>query len=275
MTSYLATSGMTIEFATLSRQGARDYNEDACGYWMSEEGACFVVADGAGGHGGGDVASETAVKTFLMGFSAQPSIKKNHVDQLLHQADSAVRYGQTLSSQLKKMSTTVACLFLNDDAGLAQWIHLGDTRIYLIRRRSCTLLTKDHSLLQRFMDSPMMNESMAQNSVARNILYAALGTGEEVYFESLNEPFSLHEGDAFLLCSDGFWEGVDTDAMVASLSLAGSAEEWLIRMEQCVLDRNSATQDNYSALAVWVGSPNDITLSLSASDISKLSMDTV
>lgn len=121
----------------------------------------------------------------------------------------------------------------------------------------------------------MMNGSMAQNSVARNILYAALGTGEEVYFESLNEPFSLHEGDAFLLCSDGFWEGVDTDAMVASLSLAGSAEEWLIRMEQCVLNRNSATQDNYSALAVWVGSPNDITLSLSASDISKLSMDTV
>lgn len=275
MTSYLATSGMTIEFATLSRQGAREYNEDACGYWMSDEGACFVVADGAGGHGGGDVASETAVKTFLMGFSAQPSITKNHVDQLLHQADSAVRYGQTLSNQLKKMSTTVACLFLNDDAGLAQWIHLGDTRIYLIRRRSCTLLTKDHSLLQRFMDSPMMNESMAQASVARNILYAALGTGEEVYFESLNEPFSLHEGDAFLLCSDGFWEGVDTDAMVASLSLAGSAEEWLIRMEQFVLDRNSATQDNYSALAVWVGSPNDITLSLSASDISKLSMDMV
>ena len=275
MTSYLAASGMTIEFATLSRQGARDYNEDACGYWMSEEGACFVVADGAGGHGGGDVASETAVKTFLMGFSAQPSIKKNHVDQLLHQADSAIRYGQTLSNQLKKMSTTVACLFFNDNAGLAQWIHLGDTRIYLIRRRSCTLLTKDHSLLQRFKDSPMMSENMAQGSVARNILYAALGTGEEVYFESLNEPFSLQEGDAFLLCSDGFWESVDAEAMVALLSLAGSAEEWLIRMEQLVLDRNSATQDNYSALAVWVGSPNDITLSLSASDLSKLSMDTV
>ncbi len=275
MSSYLATSGMRIEFATLSRQGARDYNEDACGYWMSEDGACFVVADGAGGHGGGDVASETAVKTFLMGFSAQPSINKNHVDQLLHQADSAIRYGQTLANQLKKMSTTVACLFLNDDAGLAQWIHLGDTRIYLIRRRSCTLLTKDHSLLQRFIDSPAMSEGLVQGSIARNILYAALGTGEEVYFESLDEPFSLHEGDAFLLCSDGFWEGVGADAMVSSLGLAGSAEEWLIRMEQLVLDRNSATQDNYSALAVWVGSPNDITLSLGSGDISKLPMDMV
>lgn len=275
MTSYLATSGMTIEFATLSRQGARDYNEDACGYWMSEQGACFVVADGAGGHGGGDVASETAVKTFLMGFSTQPSIEKNHVDQLLHQADSAIRYGQTLANQLKKMSTTVACLFFNDDAGLAQWIHLGDTRIYLIRRRTCTLLTKDHSLLQRFIDSQMMSENIAQKSVARNILYAALGTGEEVYFESLDKPFPLHEGDAFLLCSDGFWEGMDAEAMVSALSLAGSAEEWLIRMEQLVLDRNSATQDNYSALAVWVGGPNDITLSLNANDISKLNIEMI
>lgn len=275
MTSYLATSGMTIEFSTLSRQGARDYNEDACGYWMSEQGACFVVADGAGGHGGGDVASETAVKTFLMGFSAQPSLEKAHVDQLLYQADSAIRYGQTLANQLKKMSTTVACLLLNDDAGLAQWIHLGDTRIYLIRRRRCKLLTKDHSLLQRFIDSQMMNEDVAQNSVARNILYAALGTGDEVYLESLDKPFTLHEGDAFLLCSDGFWEGVDVDAMVATLNLAGSAEEWLVRMEQLILDRNSTTQDNYSALAVWVGGPNDITLNLSGSEISTIRMEVI
>lgn len=275
MTSYLAKSGMTIEFSTLSRQGARDYNEDACGYWMSEQGACFVVADGAGGHGGGDVASETAVKTFLMGFSAQPSLEKAHVDQLLYQADSAIRYGQTLANQLKKMSTTVACLLLNDDAGLAQWIHLGDTRIYLIRRRRCKLLTKDHSLLQRFIDSQMMNEDVAQNSVARNILYAALGTGDEVYLESLDKPFTLHEGDAFLLCSDGFWEGVDVDAMVATLNLAGSAEEWLVRMEQLILDRNSTTQDNYSALAVWVGGPNDITLNLSGSEISTIRMEVI
>lgn len=271
MSAYLASSGMTIEFATLSRQGARDYNEDACGYWTSDDGACFVVADGAGGHGGGDVASETAVKAFLMGFSEQPAIDKNFVDQLLHQADSAIRYGQTLANQLKKMSTTVACLFLNDDAGLAQWIHLGDTRIYLIRRRQCKQLTKDHSLLQRFLDNKTLSADVAQTSIARNILYAALGTGEEIYFESLDKPFQLQEGDAFLLCSDGFWEGVDQELMVSTLGLAGSAEEWLIRMEQLVVERNSATQDNYSALAVWIGGPNDITLSFSgASPVSAL-----
>lgn len=273
MSAYVASSGINIEFATLSRQGARDYNEDACGYWTSEAGACFVVADGAGGHGGGDVASETAVKTFLMGFSSQPALSKKVVDQLLVQADSAIRYGQTLSHQLKKMSTTVACLFLNEDAGLAQWIHLGDTRIYLIRRRHCQLLTKDHSLLQRFLDNKTLDADVAQASVARNILYAALGTGEEILFESLEQPFQLQEGDAFLLCSDGFWEQVKPEAMVTTLGLAGSAEEWLVRMEQVVLQHNSATQDNYSALAVWVGGPNDITLSINSTDQAALLME--
>jgi PPM family protein phosphatase len=272
MSAYLASSGLTIEYASLSRQGARDYNEDACGYWTSDAGACFLVADGAGGHGGGDVASETAVKTFLMGFSSNPSLDKNEVDQLLHQADSAIRYGQTLDRQLKKMSTTVACLFFNDSAGLAQWIHLGDTRIYLIRRRQCMQLTKDHSLLQRFLDNKTLNEGVAEASVARNILYAALGTGEEMYFESLISPFQLQEGDAFLLCSDGFWEGVDQAAMVSTLGVSGSTEEWLVRMEQLVLARDSATQDNYSALAVWVGEPNDVTLHFSRMDLSQLTM---
>lgn len=264
MSTYLSSSGMTVGYATLSRQGARDYNEDACGYWTSNDGACFVVADGAGGHGGGDVASETAVKTFLMGFSAQPGIEKSFIDLLLHQADSAIRYGQTLANQLKKMSTTVACLLLNNDAGFAQWIHLGDTRIYLIRRRECRLLTKDHSLLQRFIDNQTLNDGVAEASIARNILYAALGTGEEILFESLTQPFHLQEGDAFLLCSDGFWESVEANAIASTLSVSGSPEEWLIRMEQYVLDRNSASQDNYSALAVWIGEPNEITLTISS-----------
>ena len=268
MSGYCARSGMAVEFATLSRQGARDYNEDACGYWTSDNGACFVIADGAGGHGGGDVASETAVKTFLLGFSAHPTVEKKFVDRLLHQADSAIRYGQTLATQLKKMRTTVACLLLNDNASLAQWIHLGDTRIYLIRRRQCQLLTRDHSLLQRLLDNKTLDEHVVHVSVARNILYAALGTGEEMYYESLDSPFSLKEGDAFLLCSDGFWEAVSQDSMVLALEMAGSAEEWLVRMEQLILEKKSATQDNYSALAVWIGAPNDVTVNLSTSDVS-------
>lgn len=273
MSTYLARSGMSVEFATLSRQGARDYNEDACGYWTSNQGACFVVADGAGGHGGGDVASEMAVKTFLMEFSSLPKIDKCVVDKLLYQANIAICYGQTLATELKKMSTTVACLLLNDDADLAQWIHLGDTRIYLIRRRHCRQLTKDHSLLQRFLDTKTVDTDLAQANVVRNILYAALGSGENFHFESLDEPFELQEGDAFLLCTDGFWESIGSDVMVSTLAMASSAEEWLVRMEQFVLNEDSPTQDNYSALAVWVGEPNEITLNLSADRAAFLTAD--
>jgi|SRR5690554_526365 len=261
MTAYCSSSGAVIGFATLSRQGARDYNEDACGYWTSDLGACFVVSDGAGGHGGGDVASETVVKTFLSGFSRSPSLNKVNVDSLLQKADAAVRYGQTLSDGLERMSATVAGLFLSQDALRAQWVHLGDTRIYLIRRQKCHLLTKDHSLLQRIIDSGVMSEHEAQKKVARSVLYAALGTGESVPSASLSKPFEVKEGDAFLICTDGFWEDLSYTALISSLSLASCAEEWLARLEQEVIRINSPSQDNYSGLAVWVGSPNDITVS--------------
>lgn len=260
MAAYRAASGTEIDFATLSRCGAREYNEDACGYWTSAAGACFVVSDGAGGHGGGDVASETAVKTFLAGFSESPSLKKEAVEELLKKANTAVRYGQTLSDGLEKMSATVAGLFLNSDATKAQWVHLGDTRIYLIRRHNCQQLTKDHSLLQRFIDSGVMSAQVASKKVSRSVLYAALGTGEQINTDALIEPFAVLEGDAFLICSDGFWEAVSTSTLLGSLSAASCAEEWLLRLEQELLAHRTPGQDNYSALAVWVGSPNDITM---------------
>ncbi|BFM19650.1 PP2C family protein-serine/threonine phosphatase [Gilvimarinus japonicus] len=267
MTAYHATSGTVIDFATLSRCGARDYNEDACGYWTSDTGACFVVSDGAGGHGGGDVASETAVKTFLAGFSGNPLLTKEATDSLLTKADAAVRYGQTLSDGLEKMSATVAGLFLSRDATQAQWVHVGDTRIYLIRRQVCQLLTKDHSLVQRFIDNGVMDEAEAHNKVSRSVLYAALGTGESVPPASLTAPFSVVEGDAFLICSDGFWESLPQATLVATLGRAACAEEWLLRLEQELIAVAEPSQDNYSALAVWIGGPNDITLAWAGDSI--------
>lgn len=60
MNTFVVSNGMQIEYASLSRQGGRENNEDACGYCVTNDSACFIVSDGAGGHGGGEVASETA-----------------------------------------------------------------------------------------------------------------------------------------------------------------------------------------------------------------------
>ncbi|MET1077911.1 MAG: PP2C family serine/threonine-protein phosphatase [Pseudomonas sp.] len=272
MSVYAAVAGPRVEFATLSRQGQRAYNEDACGYWHSAEGACFIVSDGAGGHGGGDVASETAVRTMLSAFSASPLLARESIEALVAQADSAIRYGQGLAGNLSQMSATVAALFLDGQARQAQWIHLGDTRVYHFRRRECRLLTKDHSIVQNFVDAGMLAESRVRGHAERNLLFAALGMGEDIPPTALTEPFGVEEGDAFLICTDGFWEVVLETEMLDELLCASAAQEWLVRMERLIIDRQASGQDNYSALAVWVGCPNEATVPWSAPGLKGLEL---
>ncbi len=259
MSTFVAIGGTRVEYATLSGQGARSYNEDACGYWTSPQASCFVVCDGAGGHGGGEVASETAVRTLLSAFSAAPSLESAHVASLISQTDAAIRYGQKLTASLSKMSATVTALFIDGRAQRAQWSHLGDTRLYLIRRRDIRCMTKDHSVVQSFVDAGVIDASEVRHHARRNLLFAALGMGEGTAPEALPGAFEINEGDAFLICTDGFWEAVDEREMVETLHQAESAEQWLVLMEQRVIERASDTQDNYSALAVWVGQPGEVT----------------
>jgi serine/threonine protein phosphatase PrpC len=258
--TYVAGSGIRIEFATLSGQGGRDYNEDACGYWTSDGGACFIVCDGAGGHGGGDVASETAVRTLLSAYSTMPELSRQNIERIITQTDVAIRYGQQLAGGLRKMSATVAALFFDGSAQKAQWSNLGDTRLYLVRKRHCRQLTKDHSVVQTFVDAGVISESEIRNHAKRNLLFAALGMGDGVPPAALETAFDIDDGDAFLICTDGFWEVVLETEMVECLTRADSAEEWLLQMEQLIQLRGTPLQDNYSALAVWVGRPNEITM---------------
>jgi len=243
----------------MSRLGRRQQNEDACGYWTSARASCFVVCDGAGGHGGGEVASETAVRTLLSAFSAAPSLEAARVTGYIAQADEAVRYGQKLSEGLREMSATVAALFLDGAARHAQWSHVGDTRIYHIRRRVCRCLTRDHSVVQSFVDAGVLDAAQARSHARRNLLFAALGMGDSAQAAALDEPFVVEEGDVFLLCTDGFWDALDESRMVETLMSAESAESWLVSLEAMVIEQSDPRQDNYSALAVWVGCPWEVT----------------
>ena len=91
-----------LQLAMLSRRGSRERNEDACGHWgrgvPGQEGpACCVLADGAGGHGGGDVASQTAVTAVLESFAARPACDPARVLELIAHANRAVVTGQQAS----------------------------------------------------------------------------------------------------------------------------------------------------------------------------------
>lgn len=251
---------MELRLGTLSRTGGRAGNEDACGYWTSKEGSCFVVSDGAGGHLGGALASEIAVRSMLTSFSSVPRFDQERVTQVVNEVQQAFNVEKQSHPHLQSMSATVAAILINADRSAATWCQLGDTRIYLFRKGRAHLLSRDHSLAQSLVDSGLSDQTDMRSHPKRSVLYAGLGISGDTEPTIPDQPLTLEDGDAFLVCSDGFWERVLERDMEASLSIVDGPEQWLIRMEQKVLEGAPPGFDNYTGVAVWLGSPDESTI---------------
>ena len=92
-------------------------------------------------------------------------------------------------------------------------------------------------------------------SLQRSRLFAALGHNEDFVATIERTPFPIAVGDVFLLCSDGFWEYIDENAMVEALAQTRTPADWLRVMERDVVEHGGSEQDNFSALAVWCSAP--------------------
>ncbi|MCY1187419.1 hypothetical protein D9M73_283950 [compost metagenome] len=92
------------------------------------------------------------------------------------------------------------------------------------------------------------------------MLYRVLGGPADEANASISEPLPLEDGDAFLLCTDGFWQHVPPAVLERSLRLAGSPNEWMAIQRLRLESLTPRPADNYSALAVWVGEPQQVTL---------------
>jgi serine/threonine protein phosphatase PrpC len=250
-----------IELSLLSRPGGRDFNEDACGHWHSEQHLCCVVADGAGGHGGGDIASKLAVRHVIEQFAAAPLSTPDEVAELLLDTNATVLRHQANGGIQRDMHSTVVALFIDLGDGLALWGHAGDSRLYVFRDGQMLAHTRDHSVVQQLVDAGLLSPEQMRSHPQRSELVSALGTEHElVHVSAAARPWMLRHGDAFLLCTDGLWEFVNEAEMSASLARAASPADWLGRMEEMVL-RHAAHlghrhHDNFSGIAVWVGDPS-------------------
>ncbi|MCC7325503.1 MAG: serine/threonine-protein phosphatase [Burkholderiales bacterium] len=242
---------MQLEVSVLSNPGGRERNEDACGFWTADGGCVCVVSDGAGGHGGGDVASKLAVRVILTEFQQTPAFTAAAVDAALQAAHRAIVAQQAGSGTLSAMRATATVLAVDTIHRTAAWGHVGDTRLYCFRDGRVIAQTKDHSVVQRMVDAGYLGPAALRESLQRSRLFAALGHDEAFTVTLGDASFDIVTGDAFLLCSDGFWEYVDESAMALALADARSPADWLRIMEQDVLANGRREQDNFSALAVW------------------------
>ena len=247
---------MGLSVAQCSECGGRRRNEDSLGFCADETLGCFVLADGAGGYSGGRVASKVVVRQMLTLFSASPEVSQSAITATLPAARLALAQFREKYPRLAAMDTTIVTLLLDTQRALAYWSHLGDSRIYLFRHGRARRLTNDHSLLQSMIDSGLVGNKTHGN---RNVLYATVGSGEIPEQAVCEKPLALQSGDIFLLCSDGFWESVSEEVMEEMLPQAESPEQWLNDMMRELLDHPAAEQDNFSALAIWVGTPEEST----------------
>ena len=234
-----------LEFATYSDRGGRSANEDSIAWTPGREGElCLVVADGLGGHGGGQVASELAARTIGTGWERQAD--PEHLRVLVLRAHRAI---QTAQSPQCTMKSTVAALAVA--GGRAAWAHVGDTRIYHFIQGRLVFQTKDHSASQVAVWLGDITQDQVRFHQDRCRILRALGQEGDVKVETGGEQLEpgIH---AFLLCTDGFWEYVLEEEMEETLSRAQGPKDWLERMRARLNQRAPSDCDNNSAAAVWL-----------------------
>ena len=240
---------MKTDHYIFTDKGGRPLNEDRADWAGSGDRYCFILCDGLGGHGMGDRAAELVTAYIKERFLAGEGLEA-FAAGALPGAQAALRSAQAADPRLKGMRTTAVILCIEGDRGLA--LHIGDSRLYRFRGGKIVSRTRDHSIPQVLCMSGEIEESEIRSHPDRNKLLRALGDDSEE-FRCESSSFDVAEGDAFLLCSDGFWEPVTEIEMERTLAEEPKAKKWLAAMVKLAV-KNSAGKpmDNFTAIAVRV-----------------------
>ena len=175
---------------------------------VAGSGMVFVVADGLGGHGGGDVASHLAIGQLLERFGDVKESGSGGASLLragFNAANQRVFDAAVAGEGARRMQTTLTALVIL--SGEAHIGHVGDSRIYRSRGDMLELLTTDHTQVMEMIRMRLIRADQAADHPARHALTRSLGADITVRTDVRMEP--LADGDTFLVCSDGLWSKVD------------------------------------------------------------------
>jgi len=209
-----------VSFVTAMRSVAgphRSSNQDSVG--GSSDFA--FVADGVGGHVGGDVASSTVTHHLVEALAATDVTALGPADlrALVGEANAALRRRAADDPALAGMATTFTGLFCGDAA--VRVVHIGDSRAYRLRGGAGELVTHDDSLVQRLVDAGAISEADAPHHPQRNIILRSLAGHEDDADGVTVLELPAHPGDRWVVCSDGLTDELSDDDVVA---LAAAAE---------------------------------------------------
>lgn len=234
---------MKIQLAYYSAQGKRPVNEDSVSILEFGNSVIAIVADGLGGHGGGDAASRAAIAAVNSDLQNQP-ISEAALHQAIRHANQAVRDLQ--KEKGGEMKTTIAVLWIGKQTAVAA--HVGDSRIYQFRGGKIAYQSVDHSVAQVAVLVGEIEPTQIRNYPGRSQLVRALGMEEDPTIDST--VLRMQSGDSFLICSDGFWENIAEPEMCFYAKQQKDPKVWLRQMRNYVETNAADDMDNHSAIAV-------------------------
>jgi protein phosphatase len=226
----------------------RSRNEDS--FWIDAGHGWLLLADGMGGHSSGDLASALAINYVLNRLLA--ATEKNGSPDYIRvltdsvaDANTAIRGAGKQSAAVHSMGATFVGAVLSP--GGMTYVHVGDSRLYLLRDGVLIQLSRDHTLVQEFVDAGHLTIETAQSHPYRGLLTRGLGVHDEV--EPDTGICTLHPGDRLLLCTDGLTDMVDEHEIARLLGMPVRVDE----MAKSLIDAaNSAGgHDNVSVIVAW------------------------
>ena len=221
--------------------------------WVDDQIGLYIVADGMGGHDAGDVASQLAATTAgetvideLVEIGQDPSddIIKGVLLNAAEAANQAVYQAAHRAEQKRKMGTTIVMTLIT--ATTAYVSHAGDSRAYRVRNATITQLTEDDSWSTFVRQS---SGSERSNPTLEPILTKAVG--QDVSLDPSFSQVEILPGDVILLCSDGLWNMVDNDQILAEVTKSGDQVEQAVH--NLVAAANAAGgKDNISVVVIKI-----------------------
>lgn len=236
---------MRIQTASISDCGGKTVNDDTVKI-LQERGVYVFVGDGLGGYAGGQMASSIAADTMIEAAQQENLLSEEKLVQVANKANEAVKKLQ--EEKQGNMKTT--CVFLGIENRTVRWMHIGDSRLYHFRRGKLKTQTKDHSVSQLAVMMGEITVDKIRFHEDRNRVLRALGSDSAK--PEISKEMDAAPGDAFLLCTDGFWEFVYEKEMEKLLRKAKEPEVWLREMEKLLRTRIPEDTDNYTAAAVFI-----------------------
>ena len=218
----------------------RKNNEDAL---KVVDDSAFIVADGMGGAAAGEIASSMLVDITANFLEAVPKPWREEIlTKAIKKSNAAIIRAAAQNPNYKGMGTTATILHIYD--GRAHFAHIGDSRLYLLRKNNFAQLTEDHSYVEELVRRGELTPEEARNHPLKNLLTQVVGVIEDIEVDAASFP--VETGDIFLLCTDGLTNMIDDEQIAEILTSENPADELI----SVALDNGGF--DNVSAIVVEI-----------------------